>query len=362
MEYAYELRGNEQLWVPPPRREQYALLDSAHHPFHQHAHVECFLILRAGRIAGRVAMIENHAHNAHSGERAGHFGFLEAENDPAVFRAIVRLAARWCRARGLDVLRGPCSFSTNEECGVLVQGFQCEPAIMTPHTPPYYAAHLEAAGMAKARDLISYHCDKVLWTERIPALAERLREKNARRGHDVRIRPIDMDHFDREVGLIKTVYNSAWGKNWGFVPMTDAEIDRMAKDLKPVIAPFMVYFAECDGEVAGFLLGLPDYNVVLRHLGGRLGPIEVLLFFLLKRNIHRIRLMGMGVVEKFRARGLETLMIAEFANACLARGYTEGELGWVLEDNKVMNRGILATGAKVSRVHRLYEMRLGGQE
>jgi GNAT superfamily N-acetyltransferase len=334
----------------------YAILDREAHPFHKHAFCEYFVALRNRRIVGRIAMIENYAHNTYHEERAGHFGFLEAENDREVFAALMNVAKRWCKRRGLDMLRGPCSPSTNEECGLLVQGFEVAPTLMTPHTPPYYHEHIEALGLRKAADLLNFHCDKQIFLERIPRMAERIAKKNAERGHNVVIRPLDMSRFDSEVEIIKHVYNSAWGKNWGFVPMTDAEINRMAADLKPVIVPEIVFFAECDGQPAGFLLGLPDYNMALRHMGGNLGPVEAMLFLLLKRNIHRIRLLGMGVKAEYRARGIETCLIAAFAEACLSRGLTEGELGWVLEGNKLMTRGILGVGGKVSRVHRLYEI------
>ncbi|MDX2176556.1 MAG: N-acetyltransferase [Candidatus Sumerlaeia bacterium] len=356
VELGYRLRGNEHFWVPPPRRELYAILDRRKdHPFHEHAAMELFVAFRGQEPVGRIAAIENHAHNIHHREKCGHFGFFEAANDPAVFRALYAAAEKWCAARGLDTLRGPCNPSTNEEVGFLAQGFDSDPAFLTPYTPPYYLAHTEAAGFAKAMDLFSFYNNKEAFSDRIPAMARRIREKLESRGVRVNVRPIDMKRFDREVEHILAVYNEAWSENWGFVPMTPREVHRMATDLKPIAIPDMILFAEVDAKVVGVLIGLPDYNVVLKHLGGRLGPREVLLFFLLRRNIHRIRLMGMGVVKEYRVRGIETILIAEFAANCIRLGYPEGEFGWVLETNKLMNRGILANGAHLTKIHRIYE-------
>lgn len=355
IEFSYALRGVEPLWVPPLRRDVRMLLDRDRHPFHRHGEMDCFLALRDGVVVGRIAMIENHAHNIAHQERAAHFGFFEAENDERVFRALYTVAGHWARRRGLNILRGPCSPSTNEECGFLAEGFDVEPTVMTPYTPMYYLRHTEACGFAKAKDLLNYHMNKETFSGRIAEMATRLEEKLTKRGINYRIRTLDMKEFPREVERIRVVYNAAWQKNWGFVPMTDAELRHLANELKPVVDPSLVLFAEVDGEPAGLLLGLPDFNVVLRHLGGNLGPRELLLAMLLKKSIHRVRLLVLGVREEFRNRGLETILIAKFAENCLARGIPEGELGWVLEDNRLMNRQILAIGGRVNRVLRLYE-------
>jgi GNAT superfamily N-acetyltransferase len=358
LRFPYRLRARDARWAPPPLKDQRELLDRRSHPFHEHAQVEYFLALRGGRVAGRIAAIENFAHNAAWNERCGHFGFLDAEDDPAVFAALLRAAERWCLHRGLDVLRGPCSFSTNEECGLLVEGHDLEHTLMTPHNPRYYQARIEAAGYTKAKDLHSYLIDRETYTARIPGLAAKVRGKLAERGMRIRIRTLDMSRFDEEVGRIRHIYNSAWEKNWGFVPMTDAELRHMAHSLRPIAQPETILFAESGGKPVAVLLALPDYNIVLRHMEGKQGPLQVAMFLLLRRHIKRVRLMAMGVVREYRARGLEALMIAELDRRARKLGITEAELGWVLEDNRLMNSAIFAAGARRTKVHRIYGKRL----
>ncbi len=358
VELPYRLHAGEGLWVPPPRRDVRKLLDRNRHPFHEHAEVEYFLALRGRRCVGRIAAIENHAHNQAHGERVGFFGFLDAEQDEAVFAALLRRAERWAEARGLEALRGPCSFSTNEECGALVEGFLVPPAVMTPWNTETYPRLIESAGYQKARDLISWWVWRDTLNERMLRVAGRLREKLERGGRRVTVRPLDMKSFAEELSRVRKVYNSAWEKNWGFVPMTEAEIEHMARELRPVVVPELVQFVEVDGVPAAFSLTLPDYNMALRFMEGRMGPRQIATFLLLRKHIHHCRMMALGVVEEFRNRGLEALLISETIRAGRRLGYSSAELGWILEDNAPMNRAIASVGAVHHKTHRIYEKSL----
>ncbi len=358
IETAYRVHANDGLWVPPPRRDVRALLDRKYHPFHEHAEVEYFVAFRDDQPVGRIAAIENDAHNAFHGERIGFFGFLDAVPEQDVFDALLRRAEQWAAARGLTHLRGPCSPSTNEECGLLVQGHESPPFLMTAWNPESYPALVEGAGYAKARDMFNYWVSTHSYNPRMDRAAALVVERFARKGEKVTVRHLDKNDFSGELERVREVYNTAWEKNWGFVPMTRAEIDHMAKELKPVLVPEMVHFLLVNGKEAGFALSLPDYNLAMRHMEGRLGPRQVATFLLLKRTIRQIRVMAMGVKAEYRNRGLETLLVAETVRSSTSLGYSVAELGWILEDNRMMNRELLAMGGRPYKVHRIYEKAL----
>ncbi len=355
LEFPYELHREDSLWVPPLRKEQATLLNRKKHPFHNHAMVEYFVAFRDGEIVGRIAAIENQAHNIHHKTRDAHFGFLNAQPEEEVFTALLHAVEKWAASKGLKRVLGPCSFSTNEECGLLVDGFQSPPFLMTPWNPESYPALIEKAGYTKARDLISYWLSVHSYNKRMERIASKVVDRFARKGETIRIRNIDMNHFDEELELVREVYNSAWNENWGFVPMTDDEITFMAKELKSVIVPELVHFVEINGEVAGFSMSLPDYNLILRHMDGKLGAKEIALFYGLKKKIHQIRVMAMGVKNVYRNRGLETLLVSETVKGGTTSGYTVAELGWILEDNTMMNRELIAIGSTPYKTHRIYE-------
>lgn len=355
IECAYRLRGREPLWVPPLRRDVAALLDPRKHPFHRHSTVEMFLARRGGQTVGRIAAILNTQHNNHWKEHIGFFGFLDAEDDPEVFRALLGAAERWLRGRGCTAMRGPASPSTNDECGLLVEGFDAPPALMTPWHPPHYRDHIEANGFAKGDDLLCYWLTRHSFSERIPRLADSVEKRLERAGVKIVVRELDTKNWQRDLDAIREMYNSAWSENWGFVPMTDAEFAWVAKELRPIVNPRYVLFAEVDGKAVAFALALPDYNVVLRHLNGKLGPAEIALALWLRGSVKSIRLFMMGVLPEYRGRGLDLLLYRDIARHCVEDGIYEGEMSWILERNRNMNRALEAMGARVYRRLRMYE-------
>ncbi|CAN5180686.1 GNAT family N-acetyltransferase [soil metagenome] len=358
IECVYRIHLLESHWVPPLRRDMRLLLDRKKHPFHEHGEVEYFLAYEGDECVGRAAAIENRAHNEFHGEKIGFFGFLDAQPRQEIYNALLAAAEDWTRKRGLTALRGPCSFSTNEECGALVDGFDAFPALMTPWNTVGYHGFIEKAGFAKAMDLYSYWLSEDIYDNRMGRLAIKLKEKFARNGTPVVIRPINMKKFPEELERFRQIYNAAWEKNWGFVPMTSAEIDFMAKELKPLIVPELIQFAEIGGEPVGASFTVPDYNLVLRHLNGKLGLKEVAIFLLLRKRIHQIRVMTLGVVAEYRNRGLESMLVHETTEACRKMGIHSGEMGWVLETNDAMNRTMVSAGARRYRTHRIYEKTL----
>lgn len=347
----FRLYAGDPHWVPPLNRDVRAFLDTTRHPFYRDARACFFLARRDGRVAGRVAAIENHAHNRYHQDHTGFFGFLEAEQDPEVTAALVRAAASWLQERGLDRMRGPVSPSTNYETGLLVEGSPGPPAFMMPHNPPWYAEHLEQAGLSKAMDLYAYDMrtdfvDGTRWSR----MASRVR---ARTGAD--LRPLDTRRLDSEVPRLIELYHDAWSGNWGFVPLNDAEVRAMVRDLRPLLRPDLAAFVVHEGREVGYFLGLPDYNRVLIGLRGRLFPTGFLRLLRAKHRLDRMRVMLMGVARSHRHLGLDVLLHAHAFQGGADGRITSCEASWVLESNLPMINLLERVGARRYRTYRLLE-------
>ncbi len=294
--------------------------------------------------------MQNDAHLRQHNDGAGFFGFFETERNPEIARALLNAAESWLAPRGLKTMRGPASFSVNEEFGLLVKGFDTPPALMMPHNPPWYADVLETEGFTKAKDLIAF------WhpTSDVPERIARVAGKLAKR-HEITLRSLNMKDFEAEVERIRHLYNAGWEANWGNVPMTDAEFAHMAKQFKPVAIPEMVVFAYVRGELAGFALALPDLNVALKHMGGRLLPIGWAKGLWYGRKINRARVLTLGVLPQFRFTGAGDMLYMQiFANATKS-GITCGESSWILEDNVLMRTAIERIGGQPYKTYRVYD-------
>ena len=345
--------------MPPLRRDVRALLDRHRNPFFAHGDAEYFLAERAGAVIGRIAAIENRLHNETHGDRVGFFGFFECSDDPAVAGALLETAAHWLRGRGLDTMRGPASFSTNDECGLLVDGFDTPPTLMMPHNPPGYIALIEGAGFRKAKDLLVFQGGEPTRPVPVPERLTRATRLIADRT-GVTIRPLRMDDFDRELARIKSLYERCWEKNWGFVPMTEAEIDHLAEQFKPVVVPDLVPFVEKDGEPVAFGLALPDLNAIFRHnRGGYLLPVLPKLLWALKRKtVRRARILLLGVTPEYRGRGIDALLYHWIWTRAAEHGMYWGEAGWLLEDNPAIIAGMTKMGFTQYKTYRLYDRAL----
>ncbi|MBA2565641.1 MAG: N-acetyltransferase [Gemmatimonadetes bacterium] len=350
----FRLYRADPLWVPPLRSDVAELLDPRRHPFHRHARMQLFLARSdGGRVTGRIAAIRNEAHLRIHDDGAGFFGFFETERDPSTARALFDAAGAWLRESGLRVMRGPASPSTNEECGLLVRGFDSPPVVMMPYNPAWYAELLEGYGFRKAMDLLAYYRGHAQQPERLVRMAEAL----ARR-HRIVIRPLDKSRFAEEVELVRSIYNAAWEKNWGFVPMTAEEFDHLARKLKQVVDPDLVAFAEVDGKLAGFALGLPDLNRALRHMGGSLWPFGWLKGLWHSRGIDTFRVLTLGILEEYRKTGAAEMMYLYLLRTGPPKGITKGEFSWILEDNATMRAGLEKLGADLYKVYRMYDLPL----
>ncbi len=358
----FTLYRDDPNWVPPLKADLRKLLDQEHHPFYdggREAKIELFLARDGRQVVGRIAAILNHAHNRAHEENVGFFGFFEAVHNPEVAKALLAIAEEWLRERGVDAVRGPANPSTNYECGLLVEGFDSPPVVMMTYNPPWYAELVEGAGYAKAKDLYAYispvHDASLERLKKLGARAER-------RNPGLTTRSVDLKGFDAEVALIKELYNAAWEKNWGFVPVSSAEFDALAGELKDLVHPDLVRIALIDGEPVGFILTVPDWNPVLRDIGGSLWrhPIKLIrhLLFTKAESLAGIRLILLGMREGFRNRGIESLLFANGIEVALKAGYEWCEYSWILEDNERTKGAVRLMGGELYKIYRMYEKEL----
>lgn len=325
--------------------------DPEKHPFHEHSEVQPYLAYRGDRAVGRICAIRNRKHEAFHEEPVGFFGWFECEDDEEAARALFETVRAWLDERGLRTMRGPTSFSTNETAGLLVEGEPGPPVLMMPYNPPYYLDLFEAAGLAKAKDLFAWMID-----DQTPPDYLLRAEKAVLRRSKATVRPLDRSRFDEELETVRAIYNQAWERNWGFIPMTDEEIDHMAKELKPLLDPQLALFVE-DGEGTpiGFALALPDFNQVLMKMNGRLWPFGLIKALWYRRKIQRMRVLILGLLEEYRGKGIDALLYLALIRNGAARGITECEQSWILEENEKMNAALERLGGRMYRRYRLYD-------
>jgi hypothetical protein len=349
-------------WVPPLVFERRQHLDPAANPFFDHAEARFWLALRGGEPVGRIsAQIDQAALDQHR-DACGHFGFLEAEDDGESFAALLRTAEDWLRERGLRRVRGPFSLSINDESGLLIDGYDRPPALMMGHAPPYYGRRLEQQGYAKVRDLIAYDFD-VVTAKSVPPAVRRLVDNLARRPN-VTVRRLRKAQFGRELKAVLEVFNDAWSNNWGFIPFSEVEIAKIAKDMKPLIREDFVSIVEIDGDPVAFALALPDLNEAIADLDGALLPFgwAKLLYRLKTGKITRVRMPLMGVRKRYQGgamgAGLAYTVIERVHENVRRAGYKGAELSWVLEDNLPARKVIEAAGGVPYKTYRIYEKAL----
>ncbi|MCK4404128.1 MAG: hypothetical protein KAW02_03470 [candidate division Zixibacteria bacterium] len=355
IKFPWQIYRNDPHWVPPLIVERKEFLDKSKNPFFKHAEVVFYLAKRNGHTVGRIAGIVNHNHIEFHQEKAGFFGVFECVKDYEVARVLLDTVRDWLKSKGMEIMRGPANFSSNEEWGFLAEGFDSRPVIMMGYNPPYYLDFMERYGMRKAKDLYAYFIDKNSPPpQRVVRMAERIKQKG-----EITIRSVSMKNLKNEAKKIKAIYNSAWSKNWGFIPMTDEEFDHMGDGLKKIVDPNLVFIAEVDGKPAGFSLAVPNINQVLRKINGKLFPFglfKLLWHTKIKNKINGLRIITMGVVPEFQKRGIDTLFYVETYNVGVKRGYSWAEMSWVLEDNVKMNRVLDLLGAKLYKKYRIYEI------
>ena len=356
--FPWRIYRNDPVWVPPLILERKAFLDRKRHPFYRHGDAALFLAWQNNEVVGRIMASDDPNYNSLHQTSVGCFGLFECIDNREVASALFEAASGWLRARGRNEIMGPIDYSTNYVCGLLIDGFEHPPTILTSHNPAYYAPLIESCGFSKAKDWYAW------WFSEFPEPAQRLRKIAAARAgrHQISIRPVNLGNIREESQRLRTIYNQAWEKNWGFVPFTEAEFDYMAHEMKPLIVPPGTLIAEIDDEPVAFVIAVPDINVAFRKINGRLTrfgfPIGLIKLLYYKRKIRTARLIALGIVEKHRRTGIAEALVLRIMDEAVKRGFT-GELSMTLEDNFMVNRFIEAVGAKKYKTYRIYSRPLG---
>ncbi len=355
IDYEWEANKNLPNWVSPLRLERQELLDPKKNPFWQHAEIALFLAEKNGAIVGRIAAITNQNYNEFHKNNVGFWGFFECINDQETANQLFDAAANWLRERGKDNMLGPMNPSTNDEAGMLIDGFDTPPYMMMIHNHPYYPELAEGYGNTKAKDLYAWFVESAKAQENISEKMRRVSEKILKK-YNITIRQLVKKDLKNEIKLIKDIYNNAWSANWGFVPFTDAEIDKLAADLKPIADERMLFIAEKDGNPIAFSLTLPNINEILAKIpNGRLLPTGVFKLLFGLKKIKTLRVLVLGVKREFQFLGLGSIFYLKSIQHALECGYVAAEMSWILEDNYPMNKAIESVGSRRYKTYRIYE-------
>ncbi|HEV2365541.1 MAG TPA: dATP pyrophosphohydrolase [Caulobacteraceae bacterium] len=355
------LMADDPKYVAPLLFERREALSPKHNPFFEHADCQFWLARRGGVDVGRISAQIDQLAPADGAAPTGHFGMICAEDDPETFAALFDVAERWLEARGKTRAMGPFNLSINEEVGLLVEGFDTPPMFMMGHDPPYAAARIQQLGYAKAKDVYAY----VSGVTDVSAAVRARLDRPPPRG--IVLRPVRMNHFGEDVRALVEILNDAWSENWGWTPVTEAETRHLAESLRLILNPRLVWFAEIDGEIAGFGVLLPDLNTAIADLGGRLLPLGwlKLLWRLKVTGVRRGRIPLMGVRRKFgrdrRGALAPFLIIDAIRREALKAGFREAEYSWILEDNAPMRHILESCGARIYKTYRIYEKSLSGR-
>jgi len=353
VDYAYIRNATDPHWIPPLRLSERERLLPKKNPFFAHADVELLLAWRDGRIAGRIAAIDDHLHQKTYGDNVSMFGFFEADDADAARALLAAVEAR-ARRRGRTAVRGPLNPSLNESAGLLIDGFDIDSMVMMPHNPREYAAYIESAGYAKAKDLFAW----IYSLEReLPPVLTKLADRARARGV-ITLRKFQLSDFVREVERLRVIYADAWAHNWGFVAPTEAEFRRLATELKPIFDPQCAVCAEADGRMIACAVAIPDINQALKGTDGRLFPLGLVRLLRRRRYIDQARLLLLGVADAYRAYGIYPLLLAELHRQLAGTAYKRLEFSWVLEDNRDINQPAELVGARRYKTYRIYEKAL----
>ena len=354
----FRLHANHPLWVPPLKLERRVFLNRRMNAFFSHGEAEYFLARRDGRVVGRVSAQINHAFNDYQHKRWGWFGFLEFEDDSEALAALLDTAAAWLRARDCERMVGPADFTMNDESGILIEGFDLRPMIRQPWHPRYYQERVEQAGMAKAMDLLMWNLEVSDREKVLPVIFE-LAEK-VESEHGIRVRPMRRRQLRKDMDAFAEVYNAAWSRNWDFVPYSKKDLDALAQEMHLVFDKHWAFIAERldTGEVVGMAMTFPDINQVLAKMNGRLLPLGWWRFLNKRKGTDRVRVGFLGVKPEYQHTGVAAKLYVEHFNAAAVRPQSGGEMGWILETNTSMNRGMEAMGGRVVKRYRVYEREL----
>ncbi len=353
IEFPWKVYRGDPNWVPPLISDVEFILGKEN-PFWEHAEKQLFVALDgSGKPAGRIAGVIDRRYEEFHGEKLGFFGFYESVNEADVARKLYGAVRDWLKAKGVTRMIGPVNPSTNDESGFLCENFSEPPRIMMPYNPPYYLDLAENCGLKKAKELYAYDMDV---SPAVIGRLERIARLTYRKNPDLKVRKFDLaNDFETEVQKALSVYNSAWEKNWGFVPWTEKEFRTIVVRIKDLVVPDVALLAEIAGRPVGMLVAIPDYNHILKRINGRMSPLGLLKFLYYRNKISALRLMIMGVVKECRQRGIEGVLYYESLKNTLHLGFKKCEFSWVLEDNIMTQRAAEMMGGKLYKKYRIYE-------
>ena len=354
IKFPWRIYQNDPAWVPPLIIERREFLDRKRHPFYQHGDAALFLARRNGEVVGRIMASDDPNYNAFHRSNVGCFGLFESVQDRQVAAALFDAAFAWLRTKDRDEVIGPIDYSTNYVCGLLIDGFQHLPTLLTSHNPPYYRELVESCGFTKEIDFYAWwFVDATSAVVRLKKLAARLQSRM-----NFTIREGDLRNLFAESERLRRIYNDAWKDNWGFVPFTEAEFAHLAKEMKPLLRPDLTAIAEINGEPIGFILGLPDINVALQKINGRLTtfgiPIGLAKLLYHKARLKKARAIAMGVRPKFRRHGVAELLVLRIMEQGMINCGFDAELSMTLENNVMINRFLESIGAHRYKTYRIY--------
>ncbi len=355
IKFPYKLYKEAENWVPPLISERREFFSKKKNPFYRVAKTQLFLAKRDGQTVGRIATCINYAHNEFHEDKVGFFGFFDTVDDYEVASKLLKVAMITLKKEGMEIMRGPMNFSTNHEIGFLIEGFEHPPTISNPWNYPYQPKLAEQFGLKKVMDLHGYQLTKETpIPERHLRVVERVKQRNK-----IKIRAVDFSKFEQELKIIREIYNGAWEKNWGFVPLAEEEFYYLARSFKEIADPDLILIAEVEGEPAGFSMAIPDVNQALIKLNGRLLPfgiIKLLWYTKVNKVIDGIRNVTMGVMHKFHKRGIDNVIFVETYRRADAKGYNWAEQSWILETNELMISAAKAFGSRLIKKYRIVEM------
>ncbi len=353
LQLPWDLHRRDPNWIPPLRTNQKEMVGFKHHPFYNDAQGQAFLALQGGRAVGRVHAILNHAHNRYHKENRGFFGFFESIDDAGVATALFEAVRQWFATKGITQVRGPVNPSLNYECGLLIDGFDSPPMFGMTYNPPYYPLLIEASGFAKVEDLFAF------WghVEMLDKLDKKLAfiVEECQRRFDIKLRRFNTRQFNREVRMFLDIYNQSLQGTWGFVPLSEGEIEHIGSSMKHLIVPEMTTVAEIEGRPVGAQFGLLDYNPRIKQSDGRLFPFGFIRLLWNRRGIKRVRLISTNVIPEYQKWGLGLVIAARLVPEVRAWGIEEAEFSWVLESNKLSYGTLKRGGAKITKTYRLYD-------
>lgn len=361
--FPWKVYKGDPNWVPPLISERKQFLDPEKNPFFEHAEAAFFLARQNGEVVGTIGAFSNHLYNEIHNDKSGFFGFFEVLDDPDTAVALLRTAEDWAKEAGHDQILGPMQYSTNDELGLLVDGFDDPPRILMTYNPPRYKGYIEGAGYEKAMDLWAYKVGVRELLDGMPEKVSRVGDKILKRWN-LSVRKIDLKQLDREVGLALEIYNAAWEPNWGAVRMTENEINLLAEQIKQIIDPELALLVERDGKPVALGLALPDLNEPLRKAYPRPGTpepitlLKIMWHWKVRGNIKWVRAWALGILPEYQGQGLESILFLKLAEAAQRGGYEFSEASWILEDNDKVNRSIQMLGAKVYKTYRIYQKAL----